>query len=120
MLGVLICSGFKLKTFQVLDVLERFKRRLAEERSFTFEHLEQYYSQRPQVTCVGSVGVRNSLWSDIFLRAYKTVVPTHVALRLIFKDRGITVLRFADLAVKVIVKDLASREVDQLYMVMFI
>jgi hypothetical protein len=47
-------------------------------------------------------------------------VPTHVTLRLVFKDRGITVLRFADLAVQVFVKDLASRKVNQLQMVMFI
>lgn len=115
-----ICGVLKFQAFETGYVLERINSRFANERGFSFQHLKHNYAERPQVTDVGHVGVSDGLGSNVLLRADQTVVSTHVAVTLVFKDRGITVLRFANLAVKVFVKDLASCKVNQLQMVMFI
>lgn len=119
-LGVFVRCVFELESLECGDIFESVNSRFADKGRFAFEHLKHNHAERPQVTRVGDICVGDSLGSDVLLRADQTVVPTHVTLRLVFKDRGISVLRFADLAVQVFVKDLASRKVNQLQMVMFI
>jgi hypothetical protein len=119
-LGMFICGVFEFQAFESSNVFERIDSRFADERSFALKHLKHNNAERPQITCVGHVCVGDGLGSDVLLRADQTVVSTHVAVTLVFKDRGIAVLRFANLAVKVFVKDLASCKVNQLQMIMFI
>ena len=119
-LSVFICGVFEFQAFETSYVFERINSCFSNEGGLPLQHLKHNNAERPQITRIRHVCISDGLGSDVLLRADQTVVSTHIAVTLVFKDRGITVLRFANLAVKVFVKDLASCKVNQLQMVMFI
>ena len=119
-LSVFIRGVFEFQAFETSYVIERINSCFSNEGGLALQHLKHNNAERPQITRIRHVCIGDGLGSDVLLRADQTVVSTHIAVTLVFKDRRIAVLRFANLAIKVFVKDLASCKVNQLQMVMFV